>query len=139
VSVKDIAGRAYAAWEAAEQRRIDEAREAETRKAVERQQRARAVLDRSMLPRWFPNTTFNIVEYTGVGTSRQYQSDGSDIIVRSDDGVLFGLSYVSPTEIHVYCVELCQPSAAYAHEGAYYSGPRVKNPAEVGKALANRV
>lgn len=134
MSVREVAA---AAW-ADKAQRLDEEQkaqeQAERDRLARRQERAGAVLDYSPLSRWFPDATFNIINYTSVGTSLQYQSDGTDIIVRSDDGVLFALSYVSPAEVHVYCVELIGGSGSEA----YYSGPRVESVEDVGKVLSQR-
>lgn len=138
MSVRETAAAAHeAATQSAEQFAAQQER-ARQAAARERNERAAITLERSPLMRWFPDATFDIIDYTGVGTSIQYQSDGTDIIVRSDDGVLFGLGYVSPTEVHVSCVELVEATGHYAHEGSYYSGPRVHGPEDVGAWLARR-
>ena len=129
----DLAAGAQRAAEARAAQRVAE----EAREAARRQQRASELLEAAPLHEWFPDTTFEIVAYTGVGTSLQYVSNGQDIIVKSDDGVLFGLSWeLSPdpdeSPVRVHAVKLRQPSEPYMTEGPYYAGRTVCSALEVG-------
>lgn len=131
--VKPIALALAEGHEKAASAREAQRRAAEARETRERHARGQETLASSPLHEWFPDATFGIVDYTAVGTSLQYQSNGSDIIVESDDGVQFGLSaHYETGEIEVHVVKLVKPSPAYAHEGYYYSGPRVESALEVG-------
>lgn len=131
--VKDRAREIVAAAEAAAERVKQEAREAEERKLQESNERAAYVLEHSPLNEWFPNATWDIIEYMGVGTSLQYQSDGSEIIVQSNDGVCFALSMnlrdagYGATDCHVHVVKLYKPTGPYSSDSPYYRGVEVKS------------
>ena len=142
MSVKDRA-RQIVADADAKAAEVERARQAERREAaLQRDERAAYVLEHSPLSEWFPDATFEIIDYTGVGTSLQYQSDGSDIIVRSDDGVLFGLHMQrqvyaeQPAKIKVFLVVFRQPYQYIPGiSEPCYSGPKVKSAEDVARVL----
>lgn len=136
--VKDTARRIVAAAEAAERAERDRIQ----RERQERNDRAAYVLAHAPINEWFPESTWDIIDFTAQGTSLQYQSDGSDIIVQSDDGVCFALSMNlrdagigGATECEVHVVELHRPVGAYEHEGPYYRGSKVKSVEDVARVL----
>lgn len=140
VKAADEAAKKAAAQGHTQQQARDAHRQADlARKERERSQRGQITLDNSPLYAWFPDTTFEIIDYTGVGTSLQYQSDGSEIIVESDDEVKFGLKQWETGEIEVHAVELYRPTSFYGGGDPYYTGPLVESPIDVGVWLSRRV
>lgn len=124
---------------------VEDARKNAEREENERQARearAKFVLMHAPIHEWFPDSTFEIMNYHAKGCSLQYESDGSEIIVRSDDGVEFALSMnlrdsgwgeTPPCEVHV--VKLHTPTGYYASDGPYYTGPKVESAEDVARTL----
>lgn len=134
--VKPIALALAAGHQAAADARETQKRAAQAREEAERRARGQETLERSPLHEWFPDTKFSIIDYTGVGTSLQYQSNGTDIIVESDDGVQFGLSAAYDSDnIEVQVVQLMAATGGHVHEGPYYAGQVVDSALEVGLIL----
>lgn len=140
MSVRDVAETAlrkskFAALVKASEREAEASAEEQVRRS--RQQRAAQTLERSPLGEWFPDATWEIIDYTCAGCSLQYQSDGTDIIVASDDGVQFSLSQRGDDECEVYAVKLYRPPPTdyYANDGPYYRGSIVNSVEDVGRFL----